>query len=436
MDLKSLVRAHLEHARTRTLALLEPLDDAALTTQVSPLMSPLVWDLAHIGHYEELWLIRNLTDAAPTDPRYDDLYDAFAHPRRERVDLPILGPAQAKAFVKDVRERALDVLDRVELDGDSDLLHDAFVYGMVIQHEHMHDETMLATIQLSEVPFDVVLPVSGTKRSSGHPALAREGSAELTLPGGTFVMGTSAEPWAFDNERPAHDVEVAPFHIDRAPVSNSDYAEFIADGGYDDPLLWTEDGWKWRQEGALEHPMFWQREGNGDWSVLRFGHRLDLAPAEAVQHVCWYEADAFARWAGKRLPKEAEWEYAASWGPDGRKRRYPWGDDDPTDAQTNLGQHRLGPAPRDSHSAGASAWGCVGMVSDVWEWTSSDFHGYPGFRSFPYREYSEVFFGSEYKVLRGGSWAAHPVACRTTFRNWDYPIRRQIFTGFRCARDA
>jgi iron(II)-dependent oxidoreductase len=434
VDLKSLVRAHLEHARQRTLALLEPLDDATLTTQVSPLMSPLVWDLAHIGHYEELWLVRALTGEAPTDPRYDDLYDAFAHPRRERAGLPILGPDAARSFVARVRERALEVLDDTRFEASDELLTDAFVYGMVIQHEHQHDETMLATIQLSELPFDVVVRGPGeAARGTSHGAV---GSTEVALPGGVFVMGTDREPWAYDNERPAHEVEIAPFHIDRMPVTNADFATFIAEGGYDDPSLWTEEGWKWRQEGALEHPMAWQREGGTAWSVLRFGRRDDLVASEPVQHVCWYEADAFARWAGKRLPTEAEWEYAASWGPDGCKRRYPWGDDDPTDAHANLGQGRLGPVPVGSHPLGASAWGCFGMAGDVWEWTASDFHPYDGFRSFPYREYSEVFYGSEYKVLRGGSWAVHPVACRTTFRNWDYPIRRQIFAGFRCARDA
>jgi iron(II)-dependent oxidoreductase len=159
--------------------------------------------------------------------------------------------------------------------------------------------------------------------------------------------------------------------------------------------------------------------------------------AEPVQHVCWYEADAFARWAGKRLPTEAEWEKAASWTSSGEKRRYPWGDEEPTAALANLStSSRFSPAPAGSFAAGESPSGCRQMIGDVWEWTASDFSAYPGFRSFPYREYSEVFFGSEYKVLRGGSWATHPAAVRNTFRNWDYPIRRQIFSGFRCARDA
>jgi iron(II)-dependent oxidoreductase len=155
-----------------------------------------------------------------------------------------------------------------------------------------------------------------------------------------------------------------------------------------------------------------------------------------VQHVCWYEADAYARWAGKRLPTEAEWEKAAAWDPEtGTSRRYPWGDAAPTAAQANLGQRHLQPAPVGAYPAGASPLGCHQMLGDVWEWTSSDFSAHPGFRSFPYREYSEVFFGSGHKVLRGGSWATDPTAVRTSFRNWDLPIRRQIFAGLRCARD-
>ncbi|HZR14742.1 MAG TPA: ergothioneine biosynthesis protein EgtB [Acidimicrobiia bacterium] len=420
------VASELDAARRRTLALLEPVSDGDLLAQHSPLMSPLVWDLAHIAHYEELWLVRTLTGAPPTDARFDDVYDAFRHPRRERPSLDILGPADARAFARDVRTRVLDVLATVDLDRD-ELLRNAFVYGMVVQHEHQHDETMLATLQLRDATYPFAEPAP---RSA-----VRDVDGEVLVEGGPFVMGTSTEPWAYDNERPAHVVDVPSFLIDRAPVTNAAYAEFVADRGYDDPRWWTAAGWAWRVEADLHAPQFWRRDGSG-WARRRFGTWEPVPPDEPVQHVCWYEADAYARWAGKRLPTEPEWEKAASWDPGaGRARSYPWGDGAPTPARANLGQARLGPEPVGSRADGASAYGCEQMIGDVWEWTSTDFGPHPGFVSFPYREYSEVFFGSEYKVLRGGSWATHVPAVRTTFRNWDYPIRRQIFAGFRCARD-
>ncbi len=388
-------------------------------------MSPLVWDLAHVGNYEELWLLREAAGQGAIDPSLDDLYDAFRHPRPNRRSLPLLGPADARHYIADVRGRVLETLDEVDLD-QSRLLAGGFVYGMVVQHEHQHDETMLATLQLMDGP--------GYRPLAPSPPAGSAVPEEVEIPAGPFVMGTDDEAWAYDNERPAHVVDLPAFRIDAAPVTNGAYAGFVADGGYDDPRWWTEEGWAWRQKEDLRHPQFWRAEGHGRWSRLRFGWREDVPLGEPVQHVCWYEADAYARWAGKRLPTEAEWEKAASWGPGGRKRRFPWGRSEPDAGTANLGQTYFRPAPVGAYPAGASAYGCHQMVGDVWEWTSSDFEPYPGFATFPYREYSEVFFGSGYKVLRGGSWATSPRAVRTTFRNWDFPIRRQIFAGFRCAR--
>jgi iron(II)-dependent oxidoreductase len=205
-------------------------------------------------------------------------------------------------------------------------------------------------------------------------------------------------------------------------------------GGYDDPSWWHPAGWQWRNSSGKRAPAFWFEEG-GQWLRRRFG-RIEPVPLDQpVQHVCWYEADAYARWAGKRLPTEAEWEKAARWDPATRRsRRFPWGDTPPDPGRANLGQRLLQPVAAGSYAGGASAYGVRQLLGDVWEWTASDFAGYPGFRSFPYKEYSEVFFGPEYKVLRGGSWATDASVCRSTFRNWDFPIRRQIFAGFRCAR--
>jgi len=396
VDTESRVEAGLGGARARTLGLLAPIGDADLVRQVSPLMSPLVWDLAHVGHYEELWLLRNTVAAAPTNALFDDVYDAFKHPRRDRPSLPILGPAEARAFVAGVRARVLDALSTLDLEGDDPLLRDGFVYGMVVQHEHQHDETMLATIQLMDrfahPDADGWRPADVDHDAGG----AAEGMVEL--PGGVVSIGTDERAWVYDNERPRYDVELAPFRIDRTPVTNRQYRAFVEDGGYDDARLWTAGGWEWRQETGAGAPQYWQREGDGAWSRRRYGRREALPLDEPVQHLCWYEADAFARWRGARLPTEAEWEAAAA---------------------------------RDGRPDGPQQ-----MLGDVWEWTATDFDGYPGFVSFPYREYSEVFFGPEYKVLRGVSWATDPSVQRATFRNWDYPIRRQIFAGFRCAADA
>ncbi|MDQ3943793.1 MAG: ergothioneine biosynthesis protein EgtB [Actinomycetota bacterium] len=437
-DVKELLAGDLEGARQRSLDLLAPLSDADQVTQHSPLMSPLVWDLAHVGHYEELWLLRAVARTQPLNPLHDDIYDAFRHPRKDRSRLALLGPAEARSHIAVVRGQVLDVLERVEFDPATPLLAEGFVYRMVAQHEHQHDETMLATLQLMGRPY----PNAGVPAPPGRP-MER---TEVLVPGGSFVMGTDTDPWAYDNERPAHAVEVDPFWIDTSPVTNCAYADFIAAGGYREARWWSEAGWKWRMEAGLTAPEFWRPEGDGSYSLLRYGVRIPLPGAEPVQHVCFYEAEAYAAWAGKRLPTEEEWEKAASWAPDGHKRRLPWGDGDvlslsgdtpvPPGSRANLGQRHFGPAPVGAYPAGASAWGVEHMLGDVWEWTASDFRPYTGFASFPYKEYSEVFYGSDHKVLRGGSWATHPLAVRTTFRNWDYPIRRQIFAGFRCARDA
>jgi iron(II)-dependent oxidoreductase len=361
-DVKTRVAAELEAARARTTALLEPFSDDQLTQQVSPLMSPLVWDLAHIGHFEELWISRRLGGAQPIHAGADDTYDAFAHVREERPSLELLDPDAARTYLDEVRARSLEVLEEIDLGADDTLLTGGFAFGLVVQHEQQHVETMLQTIQLS-----------GWEHPGGSPGQITGDLADVEVEAGSFVMGGD-DAWAYDNERPAHESETGAFRIDVEPVSNGEYAAFLADGGWPEP------------------PLSWEREGNA-WLRRRFGRREPVPPLEPVQHVSWDEASAYAAWAGKRLPTEAEWERAAK-------------------------------------------LGVLSGVGEVWEWTSSNFAGYPGFQAFPYPEYSEVFFGSEYKVLRGASWATSDTVARVTFRNWDFPVRRQIFAGFRCASDA
>jgi len=425
--LRDSVERVLRRARERSVALTDAVDDDDLVRQHSKLMSPLVWDLAHIGNQEELWLVRDVGGREPVRCDIDELYDAFQHPRASRPALPLLSPAEARGYVREVREKVLDVLANSRMGGRR-IVERGFAFGMIAQHEQQHDETMLATHQLRTGAPVLDAPPPPKPGGTRLPA-------EVIVPGGPFTMGTSAEPWALDNERPAHQVHVDTFAIDTVPVTNGAYQRFMAAGGYDDPRWWREAGWAHRNEAKLVAPRFWERDGD-TWVRTRFGVTEPVPANEPVVHVSWYEADAYARWAGRRLPTEAEWEKAARFDPaTGRSRRFPWGDDEPTPVHANLGQRHLRPAEVGAYPGGVSPLGVRQLIGDVWEWTGSDFHGYPGFAPFPYREYSEVFFGPEYKVLRGGSFGTDAVACRGTFRNWDYPIRRQIFAGFRCARD-
>jgi gamma-glutamyl hercynylcysteine S-oxide synthase len=379
------IAGELERARRRIDEVLAPLSAEQLLRQVSPLMSPLVWDFAHIGHFEELWLLRELGGQPPARAEHDDVYDAFAHERSERVELPIMPPEAARAFAADVRRRVLELLEELPLDGGDPLLEGGFVFGMVIQHELQHIETMTQTLQLGALPR----PTPGAP-----PHVTAAG--DVLVGAGPFLLGAGEnERWAYDNERPAHEVTLPAFTIDRGLVTNGDYAAFIAAGGYRDRAAWSEAGWAWRETEQAEGPLFWEREGDS-WSRRCFDTIEPVPAREPVQHISWYEADAYARWAGKRLPTEPEWEKAAR------------------TAAEEL-----------EHLQGA-----------VWQWTSSHFTGYPGFTAFPYPEYSEVFFGDEYRVLRGGSWVTDPTVARPSFRNWDYPQRRQIFSGVRCAADA
>ena len=304
-----------------------------------------------------------------------------------------------------------------------------FVYHMVLQHEYQHNETMLQTLQLMEGEG------YGPSPYIELPAVGATGEEMVHVPGGPFVMGTDDTGWALDNERGSHEVEVPGYYLDATPVTNRAYLAFVEDGGYEREEGWDPEGWRWIKDESVSAPKHWYQPEPHSWWTQRFGFDEPLSMDAPVVHVSWYEADAYARWAGKRLPTEAEWEKAASWDPEtGTKRLFPWGDEPPDGGRANLDQLAFSVAEVGAYPAGASAYGALGMIGDVWEWTATDLYAYPGFESFPYREYSEVFFDDGYKVLRGGSWATRPGAIRNTFRNWDFQIRRQLFAGFRCAR--
>jgi gamma-glutamyl hercynylcysteine S-oxide synthase len=418
--LKERIRARLAEARERTLRLIAPISTENLERVHNRLMSPLVWDLGHIAAFEDLWLCGYAGGLSPLRPELMELYDAAETPRARRGDIPLLNLAEALDYLDGVRARALDVLENV------DVAHGAAIYEMVLQHEHQHDETMLQCIQLADARMYSLAP---SERQPSPPP----GPEMIRIDAGPFLMGAGEHGFAYDNERPRHERHVDAFEIDRLPVTNVAYQAFVDDGGYRREELWIPRGWAWRRETRATGPLYW----TGDGRERHFDCHDPLDPSLPVMHVSWFEADAFARWAGKRLPTEAEWEKAAAWGPCATApRAQPWGDDPSPRDRANVDQLAFGPLGAGALAAGASAYGVLGMIGDAWEWTASDFEPYPGFRAFPYEEYSAVFFGDGYKTLRGGSWATRPSVARTTFRNWDLPQRRQIFSGFRCARDA
>lgn len=365
---KGAIAERLAEARTRTLELIQPLDDGQLNHVYSPLLSPLAWDLGHIANFEELWLVQTIGGRDPLHGELGRFYDAIENPRKTRGELPILRDAELRSYLADVRARTLEVLEEVEIGPGAEerLLRDGFVYEMLLAHELQHNETMLQLLQM----VDGYEPVID---DFGPTAVSRSSGSEMaSIAGGEHQVGAPERGFAYDNERPRHRVELGPFEIDRTPVTNGAYLQFM-------------------EETAAEPPQYWERDGGGGWVLTRMGGRDPINPAHPVLHVSWHEADAFARWAGKRLPTEQEWEAA--------------------------------------HAG-------LEMVGQAWEWTSSDFIAYPGFEAFPYSEYSEPFFGDTHKVLRGGSWATDRSVMRPSFRNWDLPQRRQIFAGLRCARDA
>ena len=377
-EAEQLLRA-LEAARAQTLALVAHLDDEQLERVHSPIMSPLVWDLGHIAAYEDLWLAHRHAGMELLRPELADLYDAFETPRALRGEIEALGPSDARAYMQAVRARTAEVIARRGV-GDGTLCE------MVIRHELQHSETMRQTLAIAG------LLALADRSKIDQPLGPLDGPQEwVEIPAGPFAMGAGPEGFAYDNERPRHTVEVPAFRIGRRPVSSSSWMRFSEDGGYERREWWSQEGWAWKQEHRItRHP-----------AVAR-NH-----PQAPACHVSWFEADAFARAHGARLPTEPEWEKAA----------------------------RNVLRASDAQAAGTDA-GALEAAGKVWEWTQTHFGGYPGFVSYPYREYSEVFFGDAYRVLRGGSWATDPRVAGPSFRNWDLPQRRQIFAGVRLASDA
>jgi gamma-glutamyl hercynylcysteine S-oxide synthase len=423
----------LGEARERTLDLVAGLTARDVETAHSTLMSPLVWDLAHIAAYEDLWLVHRFAGAPLLEPDLAAMYDAFETPRAVRGDLPLLNRRQALAYLAAVRERVLAVLAERGV-GDGELVE------LVLRHEQQHDETMLQAIELAQLRTRPAIGRAQRPRAPG----GQTGLEPVLVEGGRCTVGAGPDGFAYDNERPRREVDLHAFRIGRTPITNATWLRFAEGGGYERREWWSDEGWAWKEDYDITHPQGWASGPDG-WRQWRIDGWAALHPEEPVVHVSWFEADAFARAQGARLPTEAEWEKAATWDQEtGQARRYPWGDQPPSALggrapgarRANLDHRGFGPHPAGAYPDGAAPSGALGMLGDVWEWTADDFRGYDGFVAHPYREYSEVFFGSDYKVLRGGSWATRAHVATPQMRNWDLPQRRQIFSGVRLAWDA
>jgi iron(II)-dependent oxidoreductase len=436
------LRETVVDARQRSLELLGDLDDHQLLGPRLAIVNPLLWEMGHLAWFGEKWVLRHAGQCPPLRSDADALFDSAAVPHDTRWDLPLPTRTATLNYMNQVQERILNVVER------GPTSEEAYFILLSVFHEDMHGEAFLYTRQTLGYsrPHLEGRGVMGEGREKSDsitpyaslltPVEAGPLPGDVEIPGGKFhVGGDRDEPFVFDNEKWAHPVQLRPFAIARAPVTQAEFAAFVADDGYRRAELWGPAGWRWRQAGEVLHPMHWRREGD-DWLRRDFNRWLPLEPHRPVIHVNWYEANAYCRWAGRRLPTEAEWEAAtAASGNDlsAPKRRFPWGNDLPNPAQAQLDGYSLGCCDVADLPASDSYFGCRQMIGNVWEWTASDFSPYPGFIADPYREYSQPWFGT-HKVLRGGAWMTRARLMRNTWRNFYQSDRRDVWAGFRtCA---
>lgn len=424
----------LTDARHRTLALL---GDILPVRELGPQMAivnPPLWELGHVGFFHDYFALRQLYELPDYQlknaPQWFDS-SSIAHEDRWKLALPS-------------REETLEYLARVEEamlarlpDGGWASREQSYVYQLTGLHEDMHGEAFTYTRQtLADPPPQ--LDLNPDYRGAQTGSLP----GDVQIPGGWHLLGSDESlPFRFDNEKPPMKVEVAPFAIARAPVTNSDYAAFVDDQGYDRPEFWSRTGWRWREQAGARAPCYWRRSPRGQWQERVFDRWQPLAPHQPVMHVNLYEAEAWCNWAERRLPTEAEWEVAASRapGPDDQclsdtKHRHPWGEAPPDADKANLDATAGGRLDVAALPEGDSAFGCRQMLGNVWEWTASKFGPFPGFRADLYQDYSQPWFPEGRHVLRGGAWATRSRLIHNTYRNFFTPERRDIFAGFRtCA---
>ena len=428
--------ASMQDARNRTLELVCDLDDQQLMGPKLRTVNPLKWEIAHAAYFYEYFILRKLHgyDSVIGD-KADELYDSIKINHDVRWDLPLPDRKDTLTYMQAVFDRLAERLDRVQ-NGGMASAEDSFIYQFGIFHEDMHTEAFLWARQTLAYPtpnLAIAADVSAERVAGSHLGWA-------VVPGGHYSLGAHrSAPFLFDNEKWAHEVVISPFEIAKAPVTNREFQNFVDSGGYENTSHWDSEGWAWCQETGSTRPVYWQPHGPDNWLIRRFDKSLPLPLDEPIIHVNWHEANAYCRWAGQRLPTEAEWEAAAlgEVGPDGNlapvKRRFPWGNTPPDPCQANLDGRALGPVDVAALPAGDSAFGCRQMLGNVWEWTADTFQAYPGFSADAYKEYSTMLFGST-KVLRGGAWTTRGRMIHGTYRNYFEPHRSDVFGGFRTCK--
>ncbi len=428
--------AWVKETRRKTLAVMEGLIEAQLLGTRKLTVNPMIWHLGHICWFQEKFLLRHLLGRPSLREDSDLLYDSFEVPHQIRWELNMPGQEETRCYSSGVLE---NVLERIAEDEPSEPA--TYFNRLSVFHEGMHEEAMIYDRQTQGFPAPAHLEPDAQTRADAPEEAGGGGPlpGDVEVPGmkGFMLGGTPDMPFVFDNEKWAHPVDVAPFRIARAQVTNGEFAEFVEAGGYRNPAFWNLWGQLWLKESKAGHPAYWRPAGGGGWRQRRFKRWQALAEHEAVIHVNWHEARAYCEWAGRRLPAEAEWELAASTTAspaDSPKRRFPWGEQLPDAGRANPGCAHKGPLEVGALPAGDSAHGCRQMLGNVWEWTADAFNPFPGFVVDPYREYSAPWFGY-HKVLRGGSWATPSRMVRNSWRNFFLPGRRDIYAGFRtCAR--
>jgi iron(II)-dependent oxidoreductase len=421
---ESVLEALLD-ARRVELELLNGLTDAEMLGVKAHFLEPPIWEMGHVGWFQEYWIARHLDGRSTLLSGADAIYDSFNVPYRRRWEHAYPSRQATLRYIGEVLRQSVGRLESREPTGE-----EAYFYTLAALHEDMHAENLTLILQTLGYPRPALLrPDPGRPAPPVDPAYRGD---DVLVPGRVFMLGaTPDEPFVFDNEKWAHPVVVAPFRIASTPVTNAQFQAFVEDEGYRRRPLWSRRGWDWRRRERAEHPLFWTRGGDGRWYERRFDETAPLAPWHPVVHVNWYEADAYCRWAGRRLPTEAEWEMAATLEPaTGCKRRFPWGDGPPTASRANLDFRAGGTIDVRALPAGDSPVGCRQMIGNVWEWVEDTFTPYPGFVCDPYKEYSQPYFGQK-KVLRGGCWATRSRLIRSTWRNFYMRHRRNVFAGFR-----